>query len=129
MRGFSVVSTVGTTKLALGDNEWIPPWHQVFIKQADSVATALSNITVDGQSVYSGAVPIEDAADTALPWSKTNAMFTAGAARARLDVTLGGTVAGCRTDILIVAPGEPTPFGAINRFGGGNGGRRRGGVV
>ena len=123
MRGLNILSTVGATVLALGDLEWIPPFHQVFIKSADSVATATKTVTLGGVTLFSGPLPIEDGTDTALPWNKAQVMFTVGADRGRMAVTLGGTVAGCRTDIMIVAPGEPTPWGAINRFG--RVGRRR----
>jgi hypothetical protein len=109
MRGLSTLSAVGTTNLALGDAEFIAAGQRVFVKGADSVATATLRVVFAGVEVFTGPLAIEDGTDFAQPWTKLLTCFQAKQ-NGQLSVILGGTVAGARVDLLILNSDEPLPF-------------------
>jgi len=105
MRGLNTLSAVGTTVVALGDLEFIAPGQKVYIKGADSVATATLDVRFAGVNVFSGPLPIENSTDGAQRWDQLLTQFRAMQS-GQLQVTLGGTVAGARIDILVLDAGE-----------------------
>lgn len=108
MRGLNTLSAVGTTTLALGDTEFIEGMQRVFIKGADSVATATLTVKFAGVEVFSGPLAIENSTDGAQRWDQRLTQFMA-MQRGQLTATLGGTVAGARVDFLVLNPGEDAP--------------------
>lgn len=109
MRGLNTLSTVGTTVLQLGDSEFIQAGQRVFVKGADSVATATLRVVFAGVEVFTGPLAIEDGTDLAMPWTKMLTCFTVRQ-NGQMSAILGGTVAGARVDFLVLAPDEPLPF-------------------
>lgn len=109
MRGLNTLSAVGTTTLALGDLEFIAKGQRVYIKGADSVATATLRVTFGGVEVFTGPLAIENGTDMAQRWDQLLTTFVAEQS-AQMQAILGGTVAGARVDFLVLNPNEPTPF-------------------
>lgn len=108
MRGLNILSTAAGA-LALGDIEFIKPGQTVLISAVDSVATATLSVKFAGVEVFSGPLPIEPGTDR-IEWpANIVTCFTAGAG-GQLSATLGGTVAGCRTNFLVLNPNEPRPW-------------------
>lgn len=108
MRGLNTLSAVGTTNLALGDSEFIEAGQRVFIKGADSVATATLTCKFAGVEIFSGPLAIENGTDMAQRWDQRLTQFMA-MQRGQLTAVLGGTVAGARVDFLVLNPGEDAP--------------------
>jgi len=109
MRGLNTLSIVGATNLALGDLEFIGAGQRVYIKGADSVATATLRVVFSGVEVFTGPLAIEDGTDFAQPWTKLLTCFQAKQ-NGQLSAILGGTVAGARVDFLVLNMDEPLPF-------------------
>lgn len=109
MRAVNILSTVGATALSLGDAEFVTAGQTVLIAAVDSVATATMSVKFAGVEVFTGPLPIEPGTDR-IEWPANIATcFTAGKS-GQMSITLGGTVAGCRTNILILNPGEARPW-------------------
>jgi len=109
MRGLNTLSAAGATNLALGDSEFIQAGQRVYVKGADSVATATLRVVFAGVEVFTGPLAIEDGTDFAPPWTKLLTCFTARQ-NGQLSAILGGTVAGARVDFLVLSADEPMPF-------------------
>lgn len=108
MRGLNTLSAAGATGIALGDSEFIEPSQRVFIKGADSVATATLIVKFAGVEVFSGPLAIERGTDQPIDWNSRLTQFMA-MQRGQMTATLGGTVAGARVDFLVLNPGEDAP--------------------
>lgn len=109
MRGLNTLSTVGTTNINLGDLEFIGAGQRVYVKGADSVATATLRVVFAGVEVFTGPLAIENGTDTAQRWDQLLTCFTARQ-NGQLSAILGGTVAGARVDFLVLNADEPLPF-------------------
>lgn len=109
MRGLNTLSAVGVTNLALGDSEFIQAGQRVFVKGADSVATATLRVVFAGVEVFTGPLAIETGTDVGQDWNRLLTCFTARQ-NGQLSAILGGTVAGARVDFLVLSPDEPMPF-------------------
>lgn len=109
MRALNTLSTAGATTLALGDVEFITAGQTVLIAAVDSVATATLSVKFAGVEVFTGPLPIEPGTDR-IEWpGNIVTCFTAGK-NGQMQATLGGTVAGCRVNFLVLNPGEPRPW-------------------
>ncbi|MEY2849676.1 MAG: hypothetical protein RI885_2343 [Actinomycetota bacterium] len=108
MRGFTSLNTANGD-VNLGDLEFIPAGHRVGIKAADSVETAVLNVQVAGLNVFSGTLPVEPSTNGVYAWTNLLTTFVVKD-RSQMRVTLSGTLAGCRVDIIVLAPGEPAPW-------------------
>jgi len=108
MRGLNTLSAVGTTTLALGDLEFVTQNQRVYVKGADSVATATLRVVFGGVEVFTGPLAIEPGTDMAPRWTELLTTFKARQ-NGQLSAILGGTVAGARVDFLILDPDELFP--------------------
>lgn len=109
MRALNTLSTVGATTIALGDVEFLMAGQRVIIAGCDSVATATLTAKFAGSNVFEGPLPIEPSTDSIRYPDQILTQFIAGG-NGQLTLTLGGTVAGARVNVLILAPREPNPW-------------------
>lgn len=109
MRALNTLSTVGATVLALGDAEFIKAGQRVLIAAVDSVATCTMIAKFNGVSVFEGPLPIEPGTDR-IEWPGNLATSFRADANGQLSIVLGGTVAGARVNILILAANESLPW-------------------
>jgi len=108
MRSLNTLSTAAGV-LALGNVEFLKAGQRCIIAAVDSVATATIDAQYAGSSVATGPLPIEPGTDQIRFPDNIVTQFIA-MANGQLQITLGGTVAGCRVNVLVLAPGEPTPW-------------------
>lgn len=110
MRALNTLSAVGTTNVELGEMQFVREGHVVYLAGADSVVTATLRGTMNDAMIFTGPLGIEESTDK-LGWPRdllTLARVPAGGGN--IILTLGGTVAGARLNLLDIAPNEPRPF-------------------
>lgn len=105
MRALNTLSTVGTTSLTLDNVEFLNGGEFCLVAAGDSVATATLTIQYGGIDVFSGPVPIESRTDGISFASDLCTIFRAPR-NGKIIATLGGTVAGCRVNFLVLSPQE-----------------------
>lgn len=116
MQSINTLNTVGATAVPLGDLEFVQPGMRILVSAADSVATATITGTIGGfQFILPGSVVhIEGSTDRCVWPEDIVGSAIAGPSRnargARLTLTLGGTVAGCRVNVMALAPQESIPW-------------------
>lgn len=103
------MSTVGTTTLDLGEVEFIEAMQRVLIAACDSVATATLRVTAGGVQVANGPLNIEGSTDRC-SWPGDIVGSFIAPTRLKLIAVLGGTVAGARTNFMVLARGESLPW-------------------
>lgn len=108
MRALNTLSTAAGV-LALGNVEFLKAGQRCIIAAVDSVATATISAQYAGADVVTGPLPIEPGTDRIEYPANIVTQFVA-MANGQLQITLGGTVAGCRVNVLVLGPGEPTPW-------------------
>ena len=108
MRALNILQTAAGVA-ALGNCEFLMKGQRVLIKAADSVATATLTVQFGGGDAFSGPIAIEPSTDSCRWPDQLITSFIAGG-NGQMQITSGGTVAGLRIDILVLAPGESVPF-------------------
>lgn len=109
MRQFNILSAVGTTTLDLGEVEFIAAGQRVLIAACDSVATATLRVTFGGIDVANGPINIEGSTDRCV-WPEDIVGSFIARAGGKMIATLGGTVAGARTNFLVLNSNESVPW-------------------
>lgn len=108
MRAVQTLNTAAGA-VTLGDAEFLKRGQRCIIGAKDSVATATITAKYAGTEVATGPIAIESGTDV-FRWPEDVVTQFVAMADGQLQITLGGTAAGCRVNVLILAPGEPAPW-------------------